>query len=312
MQTKYRTSLNIIALIISLFFLGVSCEDSYYEDISNITDNEAINSEIVINGGITSEIKYQEITLTKPMALDEHTIDSISGATVNLKIGDNYYEFVEEVNHPNINSLNKRKGTYVSLNSIKGTPGAIHTITVNYAGKSYTASDIMVELSPFDFHSIELPYRAGGGEYDSLGVLVAPILYLKFFNFGAENTNIYNWYLRDTIYEIEDRLKAPVYFFSTVDQQGLLSEMYMELNSTLHLRMSNIVTVKKLSISPQYEEYLIAVLKETFWNSNLFSTIPANVPTNVSTGGLGYFYASDTYTQTISASELIQLIDLNE
>ncbi|MDD4150287.1 MAG: hypothetical protein PHE33_09680 [Bacteroidales bacterium] len=312
MQIKYSTGLNISLIIISLIFFVISCEDHYYEDISNITNNQGVNAEIVINGGITSEMKYHEITLTKPILLYGHKIDSISGAIVSLKIGDNYYEFVEEVNHPNITTQKKRKGTYVSLDRIKGTPGAIHTLIVNYADKTYTASDIMLEVVPFDFTYMELPYLVPGGEYDSLGNLIGPTYELKLFNFGTEKTNISNWYLRDTIFEIEDRYDATQYFFSTVDQQGLLSEMYWELCDRMGVRASQKVTLEKLSISQQYEEYLIAVLKETFWNSNLFSTVPANVPTNVSEGGFGYFYASDAYTQTITATEFRKLVDLNE
>lgn len=309
MQLKYRTGLNISLIIISLIFFVISCEDHYYEDISNITNNQGVNAEIVINGGITSEMKYHEITLTKPILLYGHKIDSISGAIVKLKIGENYYEFVEEVNHPNITTQKKRKGTYVSLDSIKGIPGATHTLIVNYADKTYTASDIMVEVVPFDFTYMELPYLVPGGEYDSLGNLIGPTYELKLFIFGTEKTNIFNWYLRDTIFEIEDRFNSTQYFFSTVDQQGLLSEMYRELSDRMSVRASHKVTLEKLSISQQYEEYLIAVLKETFWNNNLFSTVPANVPTNVSEGGFGYFYASDTYTQTISGSELLKLVD---
>jgi len=298
-------------MVITLSLIFVSCEDSYYEDISKITGNKKTNAEIVITGGITSEMEYHEITLTKPMLLNEHSIDSISGAEVNLKIGDNNYEFIEAINHPNINSQQKRKGTYVSKNLIKGIPGAVHTLTIYYSGKTYTASDIMGEVKSFDFNSIDLPTKSGGGGYDSLGVLVSPLLYQNTFNFGAIESSIYHWFAVDTIFGY-DKSKSSLYYFSVVDQQGLLSEMYSERISQLSIGMSYKITVKKSFISQQYENYLIAVLKETYWNNNLFSTMPANVPTNLSTGGLGYFYASDIYTQTISARELMLLINLDE
>jgi hypothetical protein len=311
MQTKYCTSLKKSLIIISLFFSLVSCEDKYYEDISKITNNEGAMAEIVINGGVTSEKKYQEITLTKPISLNGQSIDSISGAVVKLKIGDIYYNFVEEINHPNINTLNKRKGTYVSIDSIQGVPGAIHTLIVDYAGNTYTASDMMIEVNPFDFNTIDLPSMAGGGQYDTLGVLVAPLLSLKLFNFGTTESCIYNWFAIDTIYGY-DRSESSFYHFKIVDQQGLLSEMYQELDYRWGLRMSYKITVTKFSLSQQYEDYLIAVLKETFWNNNLFSTMPANVPTNVTNGGLGYFYVSDAYVKTISARELLVLIESND
>lgn len=305
MSNKY------IYIFIVLSILFVSCEDSYYQEISEITGNKEIKAEIVLTGGITSEMKYHEITLTKPMTLNEHSIDSISGAVVNLKIGNNNYEFIEEINHPSINSQQKRKGTYVSENLIKGIPGAVHTLTINSSGKTYTASDIMEEVDPFDFNSIDLPSKVGGGQYDSLGVLISPIVSQKLFSFGAIESSIYHWFALDTI-NGHDISESSLYYFNVVDQQGLLSEMYIELFNRWGLKMSSNITVTKSSISQRYENYLISVLKETYWNNNLFSTMSANVPTNLSTGGLGYFYASDTYIQTISARDLIYLIDLNE
>ncbi len=300
-----------IYIFIALSILFVSCEDSYYQEISKITDNKDIKAEIVLTGGITSEMKYHEIILTKPMTLNEQSIDSISGAVVNLKIGNNNYEFIEEINHPNIYDLPKRKGTYVSKNIIKGIPGVVHTLSINYSGKTYTASEIMEEVNPFDFNSIDLPSRAGGGEYDTSGVLIGPLLSQKLFSFGAIESSIYHWFAVDTI-NGSGKSESSSYYFSLVDQQGLLSEMYSELSSRMGVRMSFKVAVTKSSISQPYENYLIAVLKETYWNNNLFSTMSANVPTNLSTGGLGYFYASDTYIQTISARDLMNLIDLNE
>ena len=227
MSTKYLYIFNIKLMVITLSLIFVSCEDSYYEDISKITGNKKTNAEIVITGGITSEMEYHEITLTKPMLLNEHSIDSISGAEVNLKIGDNNYEFIEAINHPNINSQQKRKGTYVSKNLIKGIPGAVHTLTIYYSGKTYTASDIMGEVKSFDFNSIDLPTKSGGGGYDSLGVLVSPLLYQNTFNFGAIESSIYHWFAVDTIFGY-DKSKSSLYYFSVVDQQGLLSEMYSE------------------------------------------------------------------------------------
>ncbi|NLA24527.1 MAG: DUF4249 family protein, partial [Bacteroidales bacterium] len=276
MQTKYCISPKISLIIVVLFFFFISCEDKYYEEISKITNNEAIIGEIVINGGVTSEKKYQNITLIKPITLDGQNIDSISGAIVKLKIGDIYYDFIEELYHPNINSLNKRKGTYVSVDSIQGVPGVIHTLIVDYAGKTYTASDIMTKISPFDFNSIDLPYKSGGGQYDSLGVLINPLVKQKIFHFGAMESSIYHWFALDTI-NGHDKSESFLYYFKIVNQQGLLSEMYQTLANSWGLRISFKITVTRFSMSQQYVDYLIAVLKETYWNNNLFSTMSANV-----------------------------------
>lgn len=299
----------------TIFFLSafvlISCEDNYYEDISEITGNQNINAEIVIIGNISSELKYHEVVITKPLLLSEQSIDSISGATVKLTIGNNSYEYIEEINRPNINRLHKRKGVYVSKDSIRGVSGETHTLTVDYLGKTYTASDIMVKANPFDFNSIDLPKLAGGGAYDSLGVLVSPMLNQNTFNFGATEAGLYSWVSIDTVLGY-DKSESLTYYFDVIDQQGLLSQIEIGQSATFQLLKDSKVIVKKHSISKQYQDYLIAVLKETYWSNNIFATMPANVPTNVSSGGLGFFYASDVYKKTISATELLELIEENQ
>ena len=163
--TQYKILICFGLMSILAFF--ISCEGSYYQDISDFTDQEDLSTEIVITGGITSEYKYQFITLTKPMGIVDPDLDSISGAKVKVRIGNTYFEYLEECNHPNY--LNGRRGVYVSKDSLQGVPDYEHTLIVDYNGKVYTATDFMEEVEEFDLSMIDLP-EMRGGEVDSLGI----------------------------------------------------------------------------------------------------------------------------------------------
>ena len=128
-------------------------------------------------------------------------------------------------------------------------------------------------------------------------------------NFGKERTSLYNWYKSDMTSDYKETLETSVYDFSCVDQQGLLSQMYSELMGAFSVRRDSNIRVSRMSVSDQYHNYLISVLKETFWSNDIFTTIPANVSTNVSDGGVGFFYASDVYDIEFLGEELIQIIE---
>jgi hypothetical protein len=49
-------------------------------------------------------------------------------------------------------------------------------------------------------------------------------------------------------------------------------------------------------MTPEYAEFIREVLQETQWQGGLFNTIPANVPTNLSPGGAGFFAVCGVYS----------------
>ena len=62
------------------------------------------------------------------------------------------------------------------------------------------------------------------------------------------------------------------------------------------------VTVEMHSISRKYYDFLVAIALETEFNGDLFSGPPANIPSNISNGGLGFFIASAVTTEYIEIS----------
>ncbi|MCO5267212.1 MAG: hypothetical protein M9948_15220, partial [Lentimicrobium sp.] len=49
------------------------------------------------------------------------------------------------------------------------------------------------------------------------------------------------------------------------------------------------ITERKYSLTTEHAAYLRALLSETTWQGGLFNTAPANLPTNLSGNGMGYF-----------------------
>ena len=58
-------------------------------------------------------------------------------------------------------------------------------------------------------------------------------------------------------------------------------------------KVGDTITVETSIIPKQYYDFLMSLMLETVWSSPAFNGPPANVPSNVSNGGLGFFVARD-------------------
>jgi hypothetical protein len=83
--------------------------------------------------------------------------------------------------------------------------------------------------------------------------------------------------------------RARTYFFT------LTSIDVCELNHPEYERIffpeGALITERRYSVSPAHEEYIRSLLIETNWNGGLFNATTANLPTNLSNGAVGFFYA---------------------
>lgn len=293
-----------------IIVLGIlqSCETSYYEDISNIIDDSNYDyNTITINGFITSEKKYHSVTITKPMDLLSQNFDSVTGALVYLKIGNEIFEYLESLDHSEIANSKKQKGVYYSKDSIQGKVGLIHTIFIEYNGENYSASDSMVESTPLEITEINLPHLDNTFEASLHGQDNSIFFSIKNHQFGYDRPNRFNWITKQV--GLNEFRKCVVYNHNTIEPQGMLSEWNAELS--LSAAINDTIWVEKYSISQRYEDYLISVFKETQWKTGFFSSISANTKTNVSNGGFGFFYATAVVKKYILAKDLKELIEKN-
>lgn len=257
-----------------------------------------ITHRVVIEGGVTSERTRHQIRLSRTGGVTGPVeMETISGATVQITFENETITF---------NESDSIDGVYVS-DTIQLHPGIEYSLEVVVDGEVYQATDYMQYAEPFDpiiaepipdgttlfgsnnkgFYFISLPGNFGGGK--------AFIYYLE-----IEVPN--NW-KDDFPYPLPPRYITNPPAFTTSDTSYLVHPS-LEISALFEYGKTEIwgyplgtnLRERQYMVSANYYDYLRSVLLETDWRGiNFLQAVPANVPTNISNNGLGYFYAIDYY-----------------
>lgn len=291
--------------VILLIFL--SC-DKTLVDINTLDfSNAELEYDIAINGFISTEKTRHKVTLTKPAAIgDKIGYNPINNAEVSINDGDNTYpfEWIDE------------KRAYYSVDSIQAVQGVDYTIEIVCDGKRYTASDrvpitsINDTINPFKRTII----------YDDNGNISPPDddwveLSVTQHNFGFDkhlimlvNDIICEDHVSDSIKNIYSDITWLSQRFRIHVHQGSLPQGVFPSGfrgTGYSGEPTDTIELVYLTTSDTYYEYLISVFNETDWKSGMFSTIAGNSKSNVSGGGIGYFYVVSSRRVRITYQDLI-------
>ncbi|HON52106.1 MAG TPA: hypothetical protein PLS12_02785 [Bacteroidales bacterium] len=283
-------------------------------NISDIVTNDSYQlPEIAVHGTVISELKYQEVQITKPHAYNNlspllyndslfYDYYGLSGAEIILKINNTEYEFIESLYHPYYPHYKKRKGLYVSKDKIKGMIDSEHLLQITYNNKIYFARDYMIPVKAFHSYS------------EVLSGIVIDSSSIKYFNTNLGATECFFVELSYTDSIHIDTSSSQLYdvtfwnyFFSIQLPPVLVEESNkISLQTRFSDKPDRLYTIKKYSVSNLYQKYTISVLSETIWNKSLFRSMPSNVPTNFSKGAVGFFAACDVYSKQATFKTLLQ------
>ncbi|PLX13088.1 MAG: hypothetical protein C0594_01620, partial [Marinilabiliales bacterium] len=212
-----------------------------------------------------------------------------TGATVSLSTNDTIV-FLNE----------SAPGIYSTDRYFAGEIGKTYTLTiVTTDGEEYTSQSTIKHVARLDY---VLAYYMPNSMYPYFG---EPGFYnLKLFAQepeGAGDNYMFKVYLEDETGRMQlhnDTLIEQL--FATTSDEGF-DGMYLpgvdfySFNQSEIKRDTTYGKVEMLSIPKEFLDYGYAAISEIF-QGGMFGTIPANVPTNISNGGLGFFYASDITT----------------
>ncbi len=228
---------------------------------------------IIVDGMLTDETKAHEIKLTFPVTELNKEAEPVTGATVILSDNDSSWTLTEQPDS---------SGIYVTKSNFAGESGKEYTLLINYKGSVLTAREQMPQSSQF----VSLIHYEKNTQ-DSL------------YHF-TKVANIYNAH-QAAMWEVlldwsnapgytdslPENCRATLYYYtlSTIDVSEVLAPQLDKVEFPAY----TIITQRKYSLTPEFEEYLRALLMETTWQGGLFNTASANLPTNVSNGGAGYF-----------------------
>jgi len=279
-----------IIFIILAGLTGASCVQEIHYDI-----NESDERRLVVEGGLTTENTIHRIRLSLSGGVSgSHTLLPASGAEVIVTNGQHEFRFHESGDMP---------GDYYS-DSVAATVGVTYTLNINYNEKLYEAEASAVKAKAFHpisyypvqedgpvfggqskgFYSINLPGNFGGGD---------AFIYTLIYDIGEDWKDNFpypippafidrNYYgPRDTTYLTHPGMETAALF-----EYGQTTFVGLPLGTKLY--------EKRYYLSDGYYNFLRSVLMETEWRGvNIMQAIPANVPTNITNEGLGYFYVMD-------------------
>lgn len=280
-----KIQLNV--LVIVLITIGLA---SCSEKIDFELNNEE-NSRLVVEGSITDQQKAHSVRLTRTSSYYENQpAPTETGATVSITDGTTTFPLTES-----------SPGFYETDTTVQGVVGNTYTLNITTKdAESYTASSILAPVSTIDtvlYHFVDQIGNAGVQEvgYELLHFGPEPL--------GLGNNYMWLTYVNDTLVtkEIKNIMFVNDEF---VDGNYILGFGFYVIQRTLAPTDTLNVKVEMHSISRDYYEFLFSAMLETTWRGSLFDGPPANVPSNVDNGALGFFRASAVSSINIKVVEL--------
>ena len=282
----------VVTIIVLLSFNSCDMEQISFDDIDIKADAKY---EIVIDGFLSNEKTIHYIKLSKPTnGYDSIAFLPINNAEVYLTDVNNRYNYI----------LSEEPGVFESEDSIKGEVGNSYTVNVIYNNKLYTATDVMVKCDvTIDFPVSEIQmfeYRVEMSTPEH--------------NFGYNSPSI--WSDNETTdslginivhFDINDIYSMRLYNHVGSIPQGIFPTLsaYTGVSGILN----DSLEIIKMSVSDSYYKYLVSRFNITNWSSGMFATIPGNTLTNVSSGGTGFFYATEAIRYRLTYKDLAEIYE---
>jgi len=263
--------LYISAIIVCLGF--ISCETGIDKTIPNS------NKVLVVDCILTTDLKQQELRLTRSFSDQSQSIIGVSDASIFvLNQAGQSYKFSESLTEA---------GLYLSeeIFAVSTDEDYIMQLVVN--DSLYTANSLVAEV----IKDIPEPQYQ---EVDSITRRIA-----DFIPYYDENEQAMYRLDIDWSHIMPDTTNtARVYFytFSDIDIGSLLPGE-LEL---LDFPVGSILSITKYGLTEEFAEFLRAAVIESRWSGGVYFNASGTIPTNIQPDGLGFFTASTTFTQTFS------------
>ena len=269
--------LNILYLIIGLFAFA-ACE--------KIVDLEIPSGDpvLVVESQITNkkDLWRVRLSLSQPY-FDQSTIEGIASAVVVISGTDGSNETLVYTD----------TGMFVSQDSMECLVGETYTLSINYKGEIYEASEVLANGFPIDtIASYNLPDNNG---FIEAGIYV--------FIQGKENeykgdSYLWKFYKNDTLQETfgslleDDEFGMVSYLNQSIDVNDLLGGIARGIIPRpypFRVDVGDTIRVEQYNLSPQYYQFIIDVEAQLNRSGSPFDPPPANPNDNISNGGIGYF-----------------------
>jgi len=227
---------------------------------------------IVVDGIITNESRLQYIMLNFDKDDLNGTLQTIDGANVILNNEDSTWQFIESAAEP---------GKYVSTRPIVAQINKTYSLLIVHQGKFYSAQAQMEQGKTFS----ELSYKKNDNN---------DLYHIDYVASAFEEEDPAMWEILIDWSEVpgyenvnpdDTRKKLLFYTLTTLD----VSQIFAPLVEEVSFPVGTKIVQRRFSLSSDHAEFIRSLLLETNWQGGVFPTDPANVITNISNGGLGFF-----------------------
>lgn len=254
---------NTYLIILSLFAL-TSCEKEIDLDLNNQSGN------IVIEGNVTDKAGPYTVKITKSVGFsDPNQYPAVTGAEVVLSDDAGQTETLHYVGN----------GEY-QTSTFYGDPGRTYTLKVKAEGKEYTAQSTMPEQVML-MGLVQSSFKFGDKTtYTLLPVFTDPAPLGNRYLFSFTINNLTKKYMNVFSDNVNNGLP---------NQQPLILPNDDNKGRDHEVKPGDIIHVEMQCISTNIFTYYNALLQITGGNGG--SATPANPPSNINNGALGYFSA---------------------
>ncbi len=253
-----------------LLMLLVSCEEK-----SDWELQQADNDFIVVDGIITNELKVQSITIMKPVTALNGKPEPVNGATVLVSSNLLTHTFHEDPLH---------QGTYLSDKAFIGIRNETYSLLITSGNRNYTSKSVLAPpVNQFGF----IGYQKDEAD-NKYRLIKVPFPYNPLLSARYELQ--LDWSAAPGYEQANpDSCKALIFYYTlpTLD----VSELFAPNLEKVTFPSGTVITERRYSLTAEHAAFLRALMLETTWQGGYFNTASANLPTNISTGAMGFFGA---------------------
>ena len=264
-------------LYLALFsYLSFSCTE-----VIDLELNKGDNLKIVVDAWLDNSGREQVIKLSLSTDFfDAETPSEATGAEVTVTSERTSYNFIEQ-----------EPGRYVVDGLFDGQVGETFTLEILYKGETFTATQKMNRIA----------------DLDNVNFVLYEVFEEEDFNPAINPNRLDEWDIYVTFQEPEG--VGDYYYFGNYNKRTgpetnlYLGEYYNDelLDGALidneyatygFYEPGDTIVTEMFSISEEVHDYLFAVDNQTDFRGFIFDAPPANVPTNISNDGKGFFIVS--------------------
>lgn len=248
-------------MIIAAFSILCSCTEKINVDLFESPVN------LVVEGYITNETRQHTVVLSRTSPyFSAEPPEMVSGATVTIEDTSILYVLTEVV-----------PGFYVTNEAFAGIPGNSYTLTIQLDGETYTSTSSMPSVQPID--SIAFYKREMEEKLYDIGI---------FMQEPPDPGNYYFWKVYKDFALVSKNITQLKFASDDLINGNYLSGLRVQ---SVEARAENRITLEMASITEEYYEYCLAIIKETLYSDGPFESAPASITGNISNGALGFFTA---------------------